>query len=65
MDMIDDIREHAHIQEFTTMQRATRRYNSKVILREMKEGDLVLRQVVAPTRIGKLLPNWEGPYRIR
>jgi hypothetical protein len=33
--------------------------------REMKEGDLVLKQVVAPTRIGKLLPNWEGSYRIR
>jgi hypothetical protein len=36
-----------------------------MIPREMKEGDLVLKQVVAQTRIGKLLPNWEGPYRIR
>jgi len=33
--------------------------------REMKEGDLVLKQVVAPTRIGKLMPNREGPYRIK
>jgi len=32
-------------------------------IREMKEGDLVFKQVVAPTRIGKLMPNWEGPYR--
>lgn len=31
----------------------------------MKEGDMVLRQVVASTRMGKLLPNWEGPYRIK
>jgi len=31
----------------------------------MKEGDLVLKQVVASTRIGKLMPNWEGPYKIK
>jgi len=65
MDMIDEIREQACIREFATKQRAARRYNSKVIPREMKEGDLVLKQVVAATRIGKLLPNWEGPYRIK
>ena len=31
----------------------------------MKAGDLVLKQVVAPTRIGKLLPSWEGPYQVK
>jgi hypothetical protein len=31
----------------------------------MKESDLVLRQVVASTRIGKLLPTWEGPYSVK
>jgi len=36
-----------------------------VIPRDMKEGDLVLKQVVAPTRIGKLLPSWEGSYWIK
>jgi hypothetical protein len=65
MDVIDEVREQAHIREFAAMQRAARRYNSKVAPREMKEGDLVLKQVVAPTRIGKLFPNWEGPYRVR
>jgi hypothetical protein len=65
MDMIDEIREQAHIREFAAKQRAARRYNSRVIPREMKEGDLVLKQVVAPTRIGKLFPNWEVPYRVR
>jgi hypothetical protein len=65
MDIIDEVREQAHIREFAAKQRAARRYNSKVAPREMKEGDLVLKQVVAPTRIGKLFPNWEGPYRIR
>jgi hypothetical protein len=65
MDVIDEVREQAHIREFAAKQRAARRYNSKVVPREMKEGDLVLKQVVAPTRIGKLFPNLEGPYRIR
>jgi len=51
MDMIDEIREEVHIREFAAKQRATRRYNSRVIPRSMKEGDLVLKQVVAPTRI--------------
>jgi hypothetical protein len=64
MDVINEVREQAHIREFAAKQRAARRYNSKVTPREMKEGDLVLKQVVAPTRIGKLFPNWEGPYRI-
>jgi hypothetical protein len=65
MDMIDEIREQAHIREFAAKQRAARRYNSIVIPREMKEGGLVLKQVVAPTRIRKLFPNWKGPYIIR
>jgi len=65
MDMIDEIREEAHIRESAAKQRAARRYNSKVISREMKEGDLALKQVVALTRIGKLMPNWEGPYKIK
>lgn len=57
MDMIDEIREHAHIKEFAAKQRAASRYNSTVMPREMKEGDLVLKQVVAPTRIENLFPN--------
>jgi hypothetical protein len=43
MDVIDEVREQAHIREFAAKQRAARRYNSKVTPREMKEGDLVLK----------------------
>jgi hypothetical protein len=56
MDVIDEVREQAHIREFVAKERAARRYNSKVTPREMKEGNLVLKQVVAPTRIGKAFP---------
>jgi len=52
MDIIDEIREHAHIREFFAKQRAARHYNSRVIPREMKEGDLVLKQVVALQGLG-------------
>jgi len=65
MDMIDEIREEAHIREFAAKQRAAHRYNYIVIYRDMKEGGLVLKKIVAPTRIGKLLPSWEGPYQIK
>ena len=42
-------------------------YNSRVRHRGFKVGDLVLRKVTGVTRdpsLGKLGPNWEGPYRI-
>lgn len=57
MDMIDEILETYHIQEIAAKQRVARWYNSKVIPQEMKEGYLFLKQVVALTRIGKLLSN--------
>lgn len=62
--LIDKTNDGAHIREFGYKQRAARRYNSKVVLREMKKGDLVLRHVIIPSRQGKLQINWEGPYLI-
>lgn len=40
-DLIDKIRDVACIQEFVVKRRAYIRYNSKIIQREMHEGDLV------------------------
>jgi len=42
-------------------------YNTKVRLRYFQVGDLVLRKITTATRdplLGKLGPNWEGPYMI-
>lgn len=64
-DMLDKEWEIAHVQEFTNKQRDARRYNFRVVPRDMKEGDLVLRQVVSPTRIQKILHNQERPNRGR
>lgn len=43
---------------------AERRYNTKVRLRAIEKGDLMLKWVVVPARKGKLHRNWEGPYII-
>ena len=42
-------------------------YDTNIKLRPLAIGDLVLRKVLGTTKnlaLGKLGPNWEGPYRI-
>ena len=42
-------------------------YDTRVKLRPLEPGDLVLRKVLGTMKNpawGKLGPNWEGPYRI-
>ena len=42
-------------------------YDTNVKLMPLAPGDLVLRKVLGTTKnpaLGKLGPNWEGPYRI-
>lgn len=63
-NLIDELREATHVWEFTTKHRATRRYDSKVKLMEMQEGDLILKEVIILAQQGKQQPNWEGPYLI-
>ncbi|XP_016205112.1 uncharacterized protein LOC107645570 [Arachis ipaensis] len=67
-DLVDEVRETAHLLEVALKQRIALRYNTKVLRREFEERDLVLRRndVGLPTpEEGKLAVNWEGPYRIR
>ncbi|MCI39356.1 hypothetical protein A2U01_0060587, partial [Trifolium medium] len=63
--MIEEIREKAHFREFVTKLRAARRYNTKVIQRKFREGDLVLKRPMRKDKGGKLAANWEGPFRIQ
>lgn len=53
VDLLDEAREIAHNHEFAVRQRASMRYNFKVVPTDMKEGDLMQRQVVTLTRIKK------------
>jgi hypothetical protein len=65
LDLLEEIRDAAHFREFAIKQRASRKYNTKVIPRGFKEGDLVLKRPMGRDKGGKLAPNWEGPFRIR
>nr|KYP33710.1 Transposon Ty3-I Gag-Pol polyprotein [Cajanus cajan] len=67
-DMVDEMRDRAHLVAEACKQRMTRRYNSNLTRRDFKEGDLVWRaQGLARRnpREGKLAANWDGPFRIR
>ncbi|XP_057452766.1 uncharacterized protein LOC130744612 [Lotus japonicus] len=43
LDLLPEVREEAHLREAVVKQRAARRYNAKVVPRQIEEGDLVLR----------------------
>ncbi|PNY16673.1 hypothetical protein L195_g013398, partial [Trifolium pratense] len=64
LDMIEELREKAHFREFAVKQRVARRYNSRVIRRWFREGDLVLKRAMGKDKGGKFASNWEGPFRI-
>lgn len=42
-------------------------YDKRAMVKEYTVGDLVLQDTEAsdPTNMGKLQPNWEGPYKIK
>lgn len=60
--LIYETQDVTYIIKFFAKQRETKRYNSKVVPRETH--GLILRQVIVPTQIEKLNPNWERPYQI-
>ncbi|GAU42950.1 hypothetical protein TSUD_142870 [Trifolium subterraneum] len=65
MDVLEEVREMAHFKEFAAKQRATCKYNTRVIPRSFKEGDLVLKRPMGKDKGGKLTPNLEGPFWIQ
>jgi hypothetical protein len=64
LDLVQELRENAYFTEFVSKQRATRRYNTRVIARRFKEGDLVLKRPMGKDKGGKLAANWEGPFKV-
>ncbi|KAL0463395.1 UNVERIFIED_CONTAM: hypothetical protein Slati_0227100 [Sesamum latifolium] len=58
LDLIEELREKAflHIQRYKNTIISV--HNRRVKARGFQVGDLVLR------RVGKLDPNWEGPYKV-
>ena len=58
VDLIEELREASHIQEFVAKHWAAIRYNSRLKPREL-QGNLVLKEVASLVQQGKLQPNWE------
>ncbi|KAK3006034.1 hypothetical protein RJ639_016313 [Escallonia herrerae] len=67
LDLLDDVRAQALDRVISTKQRVARFYNRRVRMRIFRVGDLVLRKLGVSNpkaAVGKLSPNWEGPYKI-
>ncbi|RDX96112.1 Tf2-8, partial [Mucuna pruriens] len=64
LDLVQEVREIAHIKEYAIKARATRKYNQKVIPRRFRSGDLVLKKITMTANKNKLTPFWEGPFRV-
>ena len=67
LDLLEERRENAMVQLAYYQHKLKQGYNTRVKLRPLEPGDLVLRKVLGATKNptwGKLGPNWEGPYRI-
>ena len=58
MNLLDEVREMAHVKEFTSKQRIAQMFNIKVGRRGFHKGDLVVKKVNDLTKIGKLMPSW-------
>ena len=67
LDLIDERRESAMVQLAYYQHKLKQGYDANVKLRPLAPSDLVLRKVLGTAKnpaLGKLGPNWEGPYRI-
>lgn len=64
MNLIEEKRDRAAAHAAMYKRKMAKAYNSRVCPRIFQVGDLVLRKVEATRPVGKLDPNWEGPYKI-
>ncbi|XP_057452759.1 uncharacterized protein LOC130744604 [Lotus japonicus] len=64
INLVEETQAAVRLRQALVKQRSERRYNSRVVPRQMKVGDLVLRRKAKGLDDSKLSPNWEGPYRI-
>ncbi|KAK3024680.1 hypothetical protein RJ639_043202 [Escallonia herrerae] len=67
LDLLDERREQAAVRLAAYKHRVSKFYDQRVRHRAFRVGDLVLRRIEASApreAVGKLAPNWEGPYRV-
>jgi len=64
LDLLEEVREEARVKVEAVKRRIERRYNSKVMPRQFREGDLAMRKAHQYEMENKLSPKWTGPFRI-
>ncbi|XP_050207912.1 uncharacterized protein LOC126657290 [Mercurialis annua] len=67
LDLLEERRHQAAIRAEAYRRQMTRYHNARVKERSLSEGDLVLRKAEigkGAAGVGKLEPNWDGPYRV-
>ncbi|GJZ63031.1 reverse transcriptase domain-containing protein [Tanacetum coccineum] len=67
LDLIEERREQAAIQEAKSKKKMEKYYNSRVRSTSFKSGDMVYRinEASHAKDEGKLRPKWEGPYEVK
>ncbi|RDX63126.1 hypothetical protein CR513_58487, partial [Mucuna pruriens] len=63
LDLLQEVREIAHIKEYAVKARLARRHARKMVRRDFKAQDLVLKKITQKAENNKLMPNWEGPLQ--
>ncbi|KAL0300435.1 UNVERIFIED_CONTAM: hypothetical protein Scaly_3046800 [Sesamum calycinum] len=64
LDFVEELRETTFIRTQRYKSMMINAHNKRVITRYLQVGDLVLRKVDALKQVGKLDPNWKGPYKV-
>ncbi|GKV50080.1 hypothetical protein SLEP1_g56797 [Rubroshorea leprosula] len=67
LDFVEEIREMSRIRNMAHQNRVAKFYNKRVRARQFQVGDLVLHKAGLTnthSHMGKLAPNWEGPYMV-
>jgi len=63
-DLLDEVREEAWVKAEAVKRRVERKYNSRIRLRQFRDGDLVMRKAHQYEMENKLSPKWTGLFRI-
>ncbi|GKV19153.1 hypothetical protein SLEP1_g29446 [Rubroshorea leprosula] len=67
LDLVEEVRETSRIRNMAHQSRVAKFYNKRVRARQFRVGDLVLCKAGLTntySHMGKLAPNWEGPYMV-
>ncbi|XP_074336655.1 uncharacterized protein LOC141673818 [Apium graveolens] len=67
IELIDEVRDQAVERMEKYKEKTKEHFSKRARVKNFQVGDLVLRDTKAsdPTNTGKLMPKWEGPYKIK